>query len=198
LSAKKQLVQNNVRSQIVLQTNSEIPKLSKISKYKDRVNKYDFKVNNHINKTNNEDNAPKLPNTVEKKLNLKKLIYRKISDPRFYIKIKILGQEVEALLDCGATISLLSKEICNQLKNFKHKIKEINWNVVTADDKEHKSEGIADFFIEFGGIKKNISCHLVPTISDKIILGMNFWFTFGIFPQINSIVEIENNKEKQH
>jgi hypothetical protein len=70
MSNKKQLNQNNTRSQVVLKSNCKTPTKKK------------FKTT-YIKENCNED----------VNIEFKELIYRKKNDPRFYTKINILGKK---------------------------------------------------------------------------------------------------------
>lgn len=109
--------------------------------------------------------------------------------------MEILGSKMIALLDSGASVSILSsRELVN-----KHgfKIHPINLTIKTADETAYKCEGVVQIPYTFNGLTNIVPTLLVPQISKKLILGMDFWDTFKIAPAFveGKAIQIINNQE---
>lgn len=98
------------------------------------------------------------------------------------IKVSIFDTDIIALLDSGASISVLNSTKLIE----KHGLKLLKATVVvsTADNTEHECLGYANVPYTFAGNTKVIPTIIVPQISKTLILGMDFWQAFGIKPMI--------------
>lgn len=108
------------------------------------------------------------------------------------IRVSVLNTEIIALLDSGASISVL-----NSTKLIdKHRLKLFKATVVvsTADNTTHECIGYSNIPYTFAGITKVIPTIIVPQLSKTLILGMDFWNAFGIKPMIkcdNHLAEVD-------
>lgn len=98
------------------------------------------------------------------------------------IRVSILDTEVIALLDSGASISVLNST--KILKKHDLKLFDANVVVSTADDTAHECLGYANVPYTFAGITKVIPTIIVPQLSKPLILGMDFWNAFEIRPMM--------------
>lgn len=133
--------------------------------------------------------APKIENS-----NLKNLEY--ISCSKFahsfqvtirpnkcpHIVVNILGTNVHALLDSGASASILSSTDIIKKHNFQ--IHPINLKIRTADKTAYKCEGVVHIPFTYNGQTRVVSTLLVPQIAKPLILGIDFWESFQIAPAI--------------
>lgn len=95
----------------------------------------------------------------------------------------ILGNEVDALLDSGAAISIISDPKIIAKHNFKLRPTELK--IKTADETEHPGIGMLYIPYTFQGVTKVIPTLYVPQISKQLILGIDFWNQFGIKPAMS-------------
>lgn len=99
-----------------------------------------------------------------------------------YIKVEVLGTPITALLDSGASVSILSsKQI---VEKHRLKIQPINLIVKTADETPLNCEGVIQIPFTFQRSTKVIPTLLIPEISKTLILGIDFWNAFGIAPAV--------------
>lgn len=100
------------------------------------------------------------------------------------IKVKVFETELEALLDSGAGISILnSLDIVNR---YALRIQPASIRVTTADGSAYGCLGYVNVPYSFKGVTKVVPTLVVPEISRHLILGADFWKTFGIKPMIDS------------
>lgn len=100
------------------------------------------------------------------------------------IRVSIFDTDIIALLDSGASISVL-----NSTKLLdKHNLKLFNAKVIisTADNTEHECLGYANVPYTYAGVTKVIPTIIVPQLSKSLILGMDFWNAFQIKPMIKN------------
>lgn len=108
------------------------------------------------------------------------------------IRVSIFNTDIIALLDSGASISVLNSTKIVE----KHGLKIFKAAVVisTADNTEHECIGYANVPYTFAGTTKVIPTIIVPQLSKTLILGMDFWHAFGIKPMIkckNQVSEVD-------
>lgn len=109
------------------------------------------------------------------------LVVSKSDDNRLYGVINILENSCIGLLDSGATRTVISESFARQLKSFgleSHKAKPLN--ISTADGTSHSITEIFDVPVSFNNQFHVISMLLVPGLSQKVILGKDFFDLFGI------------------
>lgn len=97
-------------------------------------------------------------------------------DPRPYLEVQILGKNVRALLDSGATHTVMGQEGLSILGNLFGNIRpaETNW-VETADARRHHVKGLITIPITLEGRTRNLSVLVVPDLKQSLILGIDFW-----------------------
>lgn len=103
------------------------------------------------------------------------------------MKVKVLGKELDALLDSGAAISIISDPKILARHNFK--IRPTELRIRTADETEHPGIGMLHIPYTFQGTTKVIPTLYVPQIAKQLILGIDFWNHFGIKPAISNNAE---------
>ncbi|XP_023159122.1 uncharacterized protein LOC101459516 [Ceratitis capitata] len=114
----------------------------------------------------------------------------KTFDIRPYAKITILDSEHLGLLDSGAQVSCLgsslANDVCKQKKLRKHTI-----SICTADGKKQIVYGTIDLNVQFEDKNEVIKFFVVPSMSQNVILGVDFWIKFKIAPHIISEISLE-------
>ncbi|XP_046803805.1 uncharacterized protein LOC124419228 [Lucilia cuprina] len=101
---------------------------------------------------------------------------------RYYAKVSFLEFEEYGLLDTGANISCIGAELAKY--NFS---KFLNFNrcksyVKTADGKSQSVVGWLDADISFKNTTKPLKLFIIPSISQRLILGLDFWRLFNLCP----------------
>ena len=109
---------------------------------------------------------------------------------RPYVSVSVNGKDVTGLLDTGSAVTILGN-------NF-HKVilpSFTQWNIsqpltfVAAGGQKLSSKGFVSLPFTFENQTHNLNVHIVPDIKNSLILGMDFWHKFGLFPShLNSIL----------
>lgn len=116
--------------------------------------------------------------------NPKASVYELVIEPKKcpHVKVKIVDSEVEALLDSGAEISVMNS--LELITKYNFKLHESKLRVDTAGRCSYKCLGFVNLPISYNGCTKVIKVYIVSEFSKTLILGINFWKTFGIVPAI--------------
>jgi transposase InsO family protein len=103
-------------------------------------------------------------------------------DNRPYISVNIFESEVVGLLDSGSMISVLGSESLTFVRSFNLKLQKLDENIriKTADGTKLDILGFVNVPINFNNKFGLVKCFVVPGISRKLILGMDFWSKFNI------------------
>lgn len=88
------------------------------------------------------------------------------------------------LLDTGSSVSILGNRAHEQLTDTNAKIQECPSDIVftAAGGQKLIPTGVALLPITFKNKTNNLNIYIVPEIKNSLILGMDFWKTFNIFP----------------
>lgn len=112
-------------------------------------------------------------------------------DNRPYAKVKILGDEIEGLLDSGANVTVLGVGCHEKVKRWNLAVRPINTNVRTADGTGRMASGYVDIPFEFNGKQHVIPTLLLEHVTKELILGTDFWNMFDI--ELHSCALLETN-----
>lgn len=134
-------------------------------------------------------------------------------DRRPHANIQINNETVTGLLDSGATISCLGKDAFSTIHRCNLKWKQFEGSSVeTACGKSQTVEGYTDTMVTFQNKIKKIRFYIVPTLTNTMYLGIDFWIAFNLMPKIEEIstpthqpedekenpdMHVLNDKEKQ-
>lgn len=119
-------------------------------------------------------------------LDLSPIFVSKPSDDRPYIEISLYGVKLPALLDSGASHSVIGKPAMWILNMFKLKLdKKINKTVTTADGNQQRITASFDIPIRIGNACEVINFYIVPSLEHGIILGSNFCQQFKLLIDYN-------------
>lgn len=92
-----------------------------------------------------------------------------------------MGQPYQGLLDSGATISVISKSFYNTLSRLGHEAHDVpNETLTTADGTPHVVNCVIHLPIQFSGDYNVVTFHVMDMLNHDIILGMNFFESFGL------------------
>lgn len=111
-------------------------------------------------------------------------------DKRFYAKVQFLDITEYGLLDTGANISCIGSELAQKDFSKYNNFSKCKTFVKTADGQKQKVEGWIDVDISFRGKIKSIKLFIIPSISQKLILGLDFWRSFNLIPNILDSVDL--------
>lgn len=99
-----------------------------------------------------------------------------------HIRVRIFDEEIESLLDSGASISVTnSKQL---IESHGLKILASPIRICTADKTPYSCVGYANVPITFKEVTRVVAVVIVPEITRKLILGVNFWEAFKIKPMM--------------
>lgn len=120
------------------------------------------------------------------------------TDKRLYAKVSFLNFEEHGLLDTGANVTCIGSDLA--LHNFSkfNEFKVFKSSVKTADGQLQKVLGFLDVHVCFKNLVKKLRILIVPTLSQRLILGLDFWREFNLAPSVFESIVIsspsENNK----
>lgn len=115
------------------------------------------------------------------------LIVNTKGDNRPYTEIAILGESWKALLDSGATCSVIGGKLVDMITKMGFKQYPVEGAIRTADNTAHAVSFYAHVPVEYNGLKKVLPVICVKSLPDTFILGMDFWSMFGVKVQICGI-----------
>lgn len=94
------------------------------------------------------------------------------------------------MLDSGANCSILGSDYLFIIEKLKLPKKPFECVLKTADGTKHPSSCIVDLPINFNNKSAILPTLVVPTLSKKLILGMDFWCLFNIKP-VCGLIDME-------
>lgn len=113
---------------------------------------------------------------------LNPVVLEKDNDNRDYVLIDILGITYVGLLDSGANRTVINSELAKTLKGLGLKTyRSQDLQVATADGNRHNITEIIDVPVKFNGRFNVVRMMVMPNLSQKVLLGKDFFTTFGIF-----------------
>lgn len=125
-------------------------------------------------------------------------------DNRPFVKIKILNEDLTALLDSGASVSVLGKNSREFLQRNHLSLKPFSSYISTADGSRRNVIGHCNVPVTFKNVTKYIDFYIVPALTQEVYLGVDFWRAFALAPQIIPVLacidgpEIEYNGHSFH
>ncbi|KAH8324061.1 hypothetical protein KR059_006460, partial [Drosophila kikkawai] len=104
------------------------------------------------------------------------------------------------LLDTGANISCIGSSLAltdfSKYPNFKSILSQVR----TADAKSHQVLGSLKVKMQYQNKEKDVELFIIPSIAQRLILGIDFWRAFELAPGIISSIlneEIEVSEEEE-
>lgn len=110
-------------------------------------------------------------------------------DSRPHASVTVADQTFLGLLDSGASVSCLGKGGVERVASFNLKIKPIKTAVRTADGASQQVSGYVDAPVTLYEKTKLIRLYLIPSLSQDLYLGIDFWKLFGIEPTFVSEID---------
>lgn len=109
------------------------------------------------------------------------------ADPRLYLDVRIFGKSFRALLDSGASRTILGKNGLLVLEKFPTRVTTVhNHFVETADGQRHLISGVVNLPISLEGRTKDLQVLIVPNLEQTLILGVDFWDAMHIITDVHS------------
>lgn len=109
------------------------------------------------------------------------MIETKDNDSRPYLSVRIFGKEIKALLDSGATKTILGREGMWILDRCPARLHKTSGKYVeTADAMKHEIGGMVDLAITLKGRTEQLTVLVVPALKHNLILGIDFWESMNI------------------
>lgn len=128
----------------------------------------------------NKDSSP-MPITVSYRFASRR------EDPRLFLDVRIFGKVVKALLDSGASRTVLGKNGLSILEKFPARLTPVyNHYVETADSQRHLISGIVTLPISLEGRTKELQVLVVPNLEQNLILGVDFWDAMHLIADVHS------------
>lgn len=112
------------------------------------------------------------------------------SDNRLYARVTFLNYQEYGLLDTGANISCIGAELAKQDFSKLNNFYKCRSTVKTADGQSQGVVGWVSVEIEFRNQKRVLNLFLIPSISHRLILGIDFWNAFNLVPNILQSVDV--------
>lgn len=94
----------------------------------------------------------------------------------------VKGFHIRGLLDSGASISCLGCNGLERIHQWGLKIKHVNQSVNTADGAPQAVKGYVDVDVEYSNKSRRVRLYVVPSLSQELYLGIDFWNHFGLAP----------------
>lgn len=110
-------------------------------------------------------------------------------DARPHLNVTINGASVRGLLDSGANISCVGRNAFETLSRCELKCKNYSSNVLTASGQKQSIVGYTDATICYNNEYKTIRLYIIPSLSQEMYLGIDFWLAFNLLPCFDEIVE---------
>lgn len=153
----------------------------------DLSNKYinpDYTISNKIRKGRERF---KLRKTYRKLI--ESSLLSNTSDDRPFANIKILNETFYGLLDSGASVSVLGNDSLAFLERNQISLKSFKSFISTADGSKNDVLGHCKLPVFYKGVMRNIDFYVVPSLGQKVYLGLDFWQKFAIAPNIIPAIE---------
>lgn len=144
--------------------------------------------------------------TSEQKVLLDFIISHSGHDERPYLKVKVFGREFLGLLDSGATRTIMGNDSWELLKPFGINLNsEDAPNCSVANGNVCESLGSVCVPMELMGKIKLVNVLIVPSLKHSLILGLDFWKSMEIVPNLNrdcwefscDEINVQNKSESQ-
>lgn len=95
------------------------------------------------------------------------------------------------LLDSGASISCFGRDAEERVKGMGLQFKPISSTVQTADGNAQTVKGYVDVMITYFSNTRLVRLFIVPSLSQDLYLGIDFWQQFGLAPRVVEEINVE-------
>lgn len=109
---------------------------------------------------------------------------------RYYAKVSFINYSEYGLLDTGANVSCIGRDLVNEnFQNIQNFV-ECKSVVKTADSTGQKVVVWMNVKVTFKNKTKNLRLYIFPSISQWLIFGIDFWKTFDLLDNVLESTEI--------
>lgn len=109
-------------------------------------------------------------------------IFAKQNDLRPYAEVKLFDETVIGLLDTGASITAIGKDLAKKYIEQKMPYVPFYSHCKTADGQKQQIVGRFKTKIIFNNIEKPIEIYIIPSLSQSLYLGIDFWRLYNLIP----------------
>lgn len=118
------------------------------------------------------------------------------NDVRPFLKVAVYGEDYWGLLDSGSSISILGASVAQRFLGAGVKLHaDPITDISTANGARSRVEGFVFLPITREGVTKVIKFYVVPEVSTSVILGVDFWRSFGLAPDVLSQLPLGLNTD---
>lgn len=110
-----------------------------------------------------------------------------VNDNRPFGIVLLEGIELKGLLDSGASLSVLGRNSLNFLQSINKSFLKIHSMVSTSDGTKQPVVGVVHLLAKYNSIEQLHKFFIVPTLSQELYLGFDFWRAFNIAPELHNI-----------
>lgn len=119
--------------------------------------------------------------TINETVNLNFLVDSCKDDPRPYLTVRIFGTFYKALLDSGASHTIMGRDLMWLFNKFPARLQPLtNQFIQTADMDKHQVIGKTILPLTLADKTKCLSVLVVPSLPQGLILGIDFWNSMHI------------------
>lgn len=163
-------------------------------------NNYSSLVSENVNFISLKKSVENCRNRYRKRKFYRKLIESSTlcteGDERPYANVKIFDDNLYGLLDSGASVSVFGKDSMEFIKRHSVVLKPFHSFISTANGSRQKVLGHCELPVTYKNVTKPITFYVVPSLSQKLYLGLDFWRSFAIAPHIVPIIETIDSEAK--
>lgn len=120
-------------------------------------------------------------------------IFSNSKDGRLYAGVEFLDRLEIGLLDTGANVSCIGADLATEDFSKERGFKKLRSTVETADGQPQLVLGELTVEMKYKNEVRKIVLYVVPTLHCRLILGLDFWKTFGLITGVISGLTIENS-----
>lgn len=105
------------------------------------------------------------------------------------------GLHLRGLLDSGASISCFGHNGLERVEQLGLKMKSASQLIHTADGASQAVVGIVEVEISYLDKSKIVKLYVIPSLSQELYLGMDFWKLFGLAPVMVEELSVSSNPQ---
>ena len=110
-------------------------------------------------------------------------------DERTYASKNILDHRLFGLLDSGSSVSVLGRGSLSFVESNNLKLRPFKSKIATAIGSKAAVVGICTLPVTYKEVVRDIDFYIVPSMSQEVYLGLDFWRSFAIAPDIIPPIE---------
>lgn len=147
-------------------------------------------MKNKRNRNKIEKLRKKIKERKEIRRAIEATIIRSEEDRRPYVEVDVNGTSIVGLLDSGASVSCLGGDAISLVDA--DEVESLDEGLRTADGKVQAIIGRVKARIQWRQKTVELILYLVPSLKQKLYLGIDFWEMFGLAPTVLAEISIDN------